>query len=81
MAYNATKLSKIVKERDSAQNWLVYFQIKRTRNPAIRPVTKVAYYNHKICTLLIRLSCCCITWRFKAMRLVHVVLMTSFQFL
>ena len=44
MAYNAKKLSKIVKERDSAQNWLVYFQIKHTRNPAIRPVTKVASF-------------------------------------
>jgi hypothetical protein len=42
MAYNAKKLSKIVEERDSAQNWLVYFQIKHTRNPAIRPMTKVA---------------------------------------
>ena len=41
MGYNATKLSKIVKERDSAQNWLVYFQIKHARNPAIRPMTKV----------------------------------------
>lgn len=44
MAYNANKLSKIVKERDKAQNWLDYFEIKYQRNPAMRPVTKVPSY-------------------------------------
>lgn len=40
MAYNVTKLSKIVKERDKAQNWLDYFELKQKRNPATRPMTK-----------------------------------------
>lgn len=53
MAYNATKLSKIVKERDKAQNWLDYFEIKLKRNPAVRPVTKVpSYICVIICTLV-----------------------------
>lgn len=42
MAYNATKLSKIVKERDKAQNWLDYFELKHKRNAATRPMTKAS---------------------------------------
>lgn len=52
MAYNANQLSKIVKERDKAQNWLVYFQIKYQRNPAMRPVTKVMSYIYVMCTVV-----------------------------
>lgn len=46
MAYNANKLTKIVKERDKAENWLDYFQIKHQRNPTMRPMTKVPLCNH-----------------------------------
>lgn len=52
MAYNATKLSKIVQERDKAENWLDYFQIKYQRNPAMRPMTKVPPCNHVIFSLV-----------------------------
>lgn len=61
MAYNANKLSKIVKERDKAENWLVYFQIKHKRNPAMRPMIKVPPCNHVICSVVAvhqwRISC------------------------
>lgn len=52
MAYNANNLSKIVKEREKAENWLVYFQIKHKRNPAMRPMTKVSPCNHVICSVV-----------------------------
>lgn len=43
MAYNANKLTKIARERDKAQNWLDYFQLKYKRKPAMRPMTKVLH--------------------------------------
>lgn len=52
MAYNANNLSKIVKERDKAENWLDYFQYKYQRHPATRPMTKVAPSNYIICSFL-----------------------------
>lgn len=41
MGYNANKLSKIVRKREKAKNWLVYFQLKHARNTSTRPTTKV----------------------------------------
>lgn len=46
MAYNANKITKIVKERDKAENWLDFFQIKHQRNPTMRPMTKVPLCKH-----------------------------------
>ncbi|GER44912.1 ERD (early-responsive to dehydration stress)family protein [Striga asiatica] len=37
---NANKLAKLVKEREKKENWLDYYQLKYTRNPSQRPMTK-----------------------------------------
>ena len=62
MAYNANKLSSIVRKRDTAQNWLVYFQLKHLRNPKIRPTIKVfpdAPYSLHFITLWSLLTSAC----------------------
>ncbi|KAJ7528565.1 hypothetical protein O6H91_15G008300 [Diphasiastrum complanatum] len=40
VVYNASKLVKLVKKKESAQNWLDYFQLKYARNPSVRPSRK-----------------------------------------
>lgn len=37
---NANKLAKLVEEKEKKQNWLDYYRIKYSRNPAKRPTTK-----------------------------------------
>ena len=62
MAYNANKLSSVVRKRDTAQNWLVYFQLKHSRNPKIRPTIKVfpdaPYSLHFISNFVVSLNKC-----------------------
>lgn len=41
VVYNANRLTKLVKEKKSKQNWLDYYQLKYTRNQARRPTMKV----------------------------------------
>ncbi|KAL3627421.1 Calcium permeable stress-gated cation channel 1 [Castilleja foliolosa] len=40
---NANKLAKLVKERKKKQNWLDYYQLKYSRNQALRPMTKTGF--------------------------------------
>ncbi|CAN0843005.1 CSC1-like protein At1g32090 [Linum grandiflorum] len=39
--YNANKFAKLVRKRDSLQNWLDYYQLKSERNPEKMPTRKV----------------------------------------
>ncbi|CAA0826495.1 Calcium permeable stress-gated cation channel 1 [Striga hermonthica] len=40
---NANKLANLVKEREKKENWLDYYQLKYTRNPSQRPMTKTGF--------------------------------------
>jgi len=46
VVYNANKLEKLVAEKKKKQNWLDYYQIKYSRNPEKRPMTKVILMLH-----------------------------------
>lgn len=61
MVCNANKLAKLVKKKESLQNWLDYYQIKQSRNPEWQPTMKkgflglwgeevnaVEYYTHEV---------------------------------
>ncbi|XP_050381546.1 calcium permeable stress-gated cation channel 1 [Argentina anserina] len=43
VVYNANKLSKLVNEKKKIQNWLDYYQLKFSRNPSHRPITKTGF--------------------------------------
>ncbi|KAM5580580.1 calcium permeable stress-gated cation channel 1 [Rosa sericea] len=43
VVYNANKLSKLVNEKKKVQNWLDYYQLKFSRNPSRRPLTKTGF--------------------------------------
>uniref|UniRef100_A0A7C8Z1U3 Uncharacterized protein n=1 Tax=Opuntia streptacantha TaxID=393608 RepID=A0A7C8Z1U3_OPUST len=43
VVYNANKLAKLVAEKKKKQNWLDYYQIKYSRNPEKRPMTKTGF--------------------------------------
>ncbi|XP_008808245.2 CSC1-like protein At4g02900 [Phoenix dactylifera] len=43
VVYNANNLAKLVDRRKSLQNWLVYYENKKTRNPEKRPITKTGF--------------------------------------
>lgn len=44
VVYNANKLAKLVKEKNSKQNWLDYYNLKYSRNKSKRPMMKVCMY-------------------------------------
>ncbi|CAN0843009.1 CSC1-like protein At1g32090 [Linum grandiflorum] len=41
--YNANKFAKLVRKRDSLQNWLDYYQLKSERNPEKMPTRKTGF--------------------------------------
>ncbi|CAN0843007.1 CSC1-like protein At1g32090 [Linum grandiflorum] len=41
--YNANKFAKLVRKRDSLQNWLDYYQLKSERNPEKMPTRKIQF--------------------------------------
>lgn len=43
VVYNANKLAKLVAEKEKKQNWLDYYQLKYSRNPEKRPLTKTGF--------------------------------------
>nr|XP_011463550.1 PREDICTED: calcium permeable stress-gated cation channel 1-like isoform X2 [Fragaria vesca subsp. vesca] len=43
VVYNANKLSNLVSEKKKVQNWLDYYQLKFSRNPSNRPLTKTGF--------------------------------------
>ncbi|KAG9447631.1 hypothetical protein H6P81_013759 [Aristolochia fimbriata] len=43
VVYNANKLTKLVKEKKSMQNWLDFNQLKYNRNPSQRPTRKMGF--------------------------------------
>ncbi|KAI5067274.1 hypothetical protein GOP47_0017802 [Adiantum capillus-veneris] len=43
MVRNANALAKLVKKKESLQNWLTYYQNKLSRNPEVRPRTKIGF--------------------------------------
>lgn len=43
VVYNANKLAKLVAEKKKKQNWLDYYQIKYSRNPEKRSMTKTGF--------------------------------------
>ncbi|KAJ0979636.1 hypothetical protein J5N97_015110 [Dioscorea zingiberensis] len=44
VVYNANRLAKLVENKKSLQNWLVYYQNKYTRNPKKRPTVKTKFF-------------------------------------
>lgn len=44
MVRNANKLAKLVKQKESLQNWQTYYQNKQLRNPERRPTTKTGFF-------------------------------------
>eukprot|EP00250_Pteridium_aquilinum_P020870 c24973_g1_i1 orf=201-2528(+) len=44
MVRNANKLAKLVKEKESLENWLTYYQNKLSRRPELRPITKTGFF-------------------------------------
>ncbi|XP_010315702.2 calcium permeable stress-gated cation channel 1-like [Solanum lycopersicum] len=43
VVYNANKLAKLVKEKNSKQNWLDYYNLKYSRNKSKRPMMKTRF--------------------------------------
>ncbi|MCO5547531.1 hypothetical protein L7F22_000981 [Adiantum nelumboides] len=43
MVRNANSLAKLVKKKESLENWLTYYQNKLSRNPKGRPITKTGF--------------------------------------
>ncbi|GMH05285.1 hypothetical protein Nepgr_007125 [Nepenthes gracilis] len=43
VVYNANKLAELIKEKKKKQNWLDYYQLKYSRDPAKRPLTKTGF--------------------------------------
>lgn len=43
VVYNANKLADLVNEKKKKQNWLDYYQLKYSRNPDNRPLTKTGF--------------------------------------
>ncbi|KAH0717060.1 hypothetical protein KY285_013091 [Solanum tuberosum] len=43
VVYNANKLAKLVKEKNSKQNWLDYYNLKYSRNQSTRPMMKTHF--------------------------------------
>ena len=41
IVYDANKLSKLVEEKKKMQNWLDFYQLKRSRNQSKRVTVKV----------------------------------------
>lgn len=44
MVRNANQLAKLVKQKESLQNWQTYYQNKQLRNPERRPTTKTGFF-------------------------------------
>lgn len=44
LVYNANRLAKLVENKKSLQNWLVYYENKYERNPTQRPTTKTGFW-------------------------------------
>ncbi|KAK6917782.1 CSC1/OSCA1-like, N-terminal transmembrane domain [Dillenia turbinata] len=43
VVYNANKLASLVKEKEKAQNWLDYYELKYSRNQSRRPIMKTGF--------------------------------------
>lgn len=43
VVHNANKLSKLVEEKKKKQNWLDYYELKFSRKPDLRPMTKTGF--------------------------------------
>lgn len=44
VVYNANKLSDLVEEKKKKQNWFDYYELKFSRKPDERPMTKVTLF-------------------------------------
>lgn len=45
VVYNANKLADLVEEKKKKENWLDYYELKFSRKPDQRPMTKVISCN------------------------------------